>query len=683
MRVEAGVTITGEVEIALHHQIALGRLADNLHTRAQMESVGIGGVVQACQFVLQQVVVLQGSVDEQHTQGMFGVEVLLVDHLVRAPAGRGIGLGQRIVVADHAVERNRARTLDIQAATGIDGNVIAAQARRIEFQGATAATIIARRLGSVAQVNAYAIGEGQLALARTEHHRGAVRRIDDLAMAVHPQLAAMGVEHGAAVQGQAFFGQQVDAAHPLATGIHPPGNAQAAIVQRDTDAVGLDVIADAQVALLELEAARAKYLALVEPLVESSKLLVQGTASAQALGLDLNRTGQVRHQGAAGIVVTAAARQELARQVNHAAGFTHRHRPQLARLVVLGRQVNGRACGLQHIALAALQRDLATRAVFSQIVEDDGTPGHINQCVIAQNHVATRIEGDLAAGQHHRTGQADAVALQRQLAALAFDLATHTLCCRDIQYATGGDAVDRSRLTGQQRRQDVQVAARVGKPFDRVVSTLALIDRQAALVIGGDALAGLEVDVGKSQREAVEALGGARLGKIAITKFDALGADIQAPATTAGPARDCRAGRCLRAEPDQVGGVNARHITGTAGPIDRRGGEHQVAQQRFAGHCVIRIEGAGAIEVEAVAGRELQGFQGRRAELRVATQQAIQHILGQGHAGRQAIAGRRLGQRLRAADVDAGQPKVEMTGAVAHLIPHLQRLVGQGDDTAV
>ena len=131
-----------------------------------MESVAISGVVQTGKLVLQQVGVTERSVDECRTQHMLAVEVRLIDSLVRAPVGRFIGSGRRIVVGDHAVKVDRPRTLDRQAPTGIDGNVIAAQAWRIELQRATAAPVIAGRgLGTMAQVDARAIGQGQLALA--------------------------------------------------------------------------------------------------------------------------------------------------------------------------------------------------------------------------------------------------------------------------------------------------------------------------------------------------------------------------------------------------------------------------------------------------------------------------------------------------------------------------------------
>ena len=201
-------------------------------------------------------------------------------------------------------------------------------------------------------------------------------------------------------------------------------------------------------------------------------------------------------------------------------------------------------------------------------------------------------------------------------------------------------------------------------------------------MVGGDALTGIEVDVGKAQGEAVEGIGRARLGKIPIAEFDTLGIDVQAPAAAAGTAGHRRHRRRDGTLPDQVGGVDSRHVVQAARAVDRRRGQHQVAQQRLAGHGVISIQGGGAVEVKAVTRRQLQGFQGRGAELGVAAQQAFQHLLVEGHTHRQAIVGGCSGQGFGAADVDAGHAQVQVAGAIAHLIAHLQGAVGQGNDAA-
>ncbi len=91
MGVEAGIAIARQVQVALHHQVAVCALADDLDPGPQMEGVGIAGVVQAGQLVLQQVAVLQGRVDKGRALGMLGIQVGLGDFLVRAAAGGGVG----------------------------------------------------------------------------------------------------------------------------------------------------------------------------------------------------------------------------------------------------------------------------------------------------------------------------------------------------------------------------------------------------------------------------------------------------------------------------------------------------------------------------------------------------------------------------------------------------------------
>ena len=202
-------------------------------------------------------------------------------------------------------------------------------------------------------------------------------------------------------------------------------------------------------------------------------------------------------------------------------------------------------------------------------------------------------------------------------------------------------------------------------------------------MVGGNAFAGVEVHRGKAQGQPVEAFHVARLTEGAIPELNALGVDIQAPAAGARTARHHCARGLGGAQPDQIGGVQGRHVVGVAGAVQRRSGQHQVAQQRFAGQRVIGVEAGVAIQVEPVARRQLQGFQGRGAELRVAAQQAVEQCLVQGQTGRQAVAGGRRGQGFDAAQVDGAHAQVEVTGAIAHLVAQLERAVGQGHDTAL
>ncbi|VVO08919.1 hypothetical protein PS706_03311 [Pseudomonas fluorescens] len=259
-------------------------------------------------------------------------------------------------------------------------------------------------------------------------------------------------------------------------------------------------------------------------------------------------------------------------QVDDAPGRVRCHSAQLTGLVVLGGQVDGRSRRLQNIAAAAVQQHVAAPAVLGHVVEGDGATGHVDQGVVGQHHIATGAEADFAAGQHHRTGHPNALALQRQLGTLAAGRATRAGGRADINRTARLDHVHRAGFTGHQRRTNGQVAAAVLKAADRVIRALALIHRQAALMVGRDALAGVESDIGKAQGQTVEAFHVARLAKGAITELDPFGVDVQAPAAGARATRYHRARRRDRAQPDQVGGVDRRHVVGPPGAVQGRGG---------------------------------------------------------------------------------------------------------------
>ncbi|WP_432212759.1 hypothetical protein [Pseudomonas aeruginosa] len=139
----------------------------------------------------------------------------------------------------------------------------------------------------------------------------AVRRIDDLAVAVHPQPPPMGIEQRLATDAQALLGGQADTADLLAAGVKHAVHAQMATIQRHLDRRGPDVVADVQVALLDLETARTEHLTGIQALVESGEPAVWRTVLAQPLGTDLDAARGVWHQGAASVVFAAAHRQDL------------------------------------------------------------------------------------------------------------------------------------------------------------------------------------------------------------------------------------------------------------------------------------------------------------------------------------------------------------------------------------
>ena len=112
MGVEAGIAVAGQVQVTLHHQVAVLGFTDDFHPGAQVEGIGVGGVVQAGEFVIQQVLIEQRRIDKGFAQGVFLVQVALGDFLVRPAAGGRVGFFRRIVIARHAVEGDGARALD-------------------------------------------------------------------------------------------------------------------------------------------------------------------------------------------------------------------------------------------------------------------------------------------------------------------------------------------------------------------------------------------------------------------------------------------------------------------------------------------------------------------------------------------------------------------------------------------
>jgi hypothetical protein len=106
VRIEAGITVTRQVDIALHHQVAIGGFAGDLNPWAQMERISVGRVVEAGEFALQQVSVTQRRIDEVLAVVADALEHRLIDHLIRPTAGRwidtvaGIGVTPQAIQAD-------------------------------------------------------------------------------------------------------------------------------------------------------------------------------------------------------------------------------------------------------------------------------------------------------------------------------------------------------------------------------------------------------------------------------------------------------------------------------------------------------------------------------------------------------------------------------------------------------
>lgn len=215
------------------------------------------------------------------------------------------------------------------------------------------------------------------------------------------------------------------------------------------------------------------------------------------------------------------------------------------------------------------------------------------------------------------------------------------------------------------------------------VAVQALVDPQAALVVGADPLAGVQLHLGEAQRQArLVGLAG-RLGIRAVAQGDALGVHPQGSAAATGAAGDRCRSRLAGAAPDQAGGANAGDILAGAMAVDGRGAQHQVGQAGFAGGRVVGVEADATVHVDRVAGAENQVFQGRNTRPALAAQQALEHRLVQRQAVRQHAASGRVGQRLAGADIDRTQRQAEIACPVTNVVAKRHRTIGGDTQSAL
>ena len=474
--------MAGQIEIALHHEIAVGRLADDLDARAQMEDVAIGGVVQSAELAGRQRIARDRRVDEAVALGVPGVEPDLIDDLVGPAAGRRIGTVRGVAVGLDRVDSDRAGALHVRHTGHIDVDItighgvnvrdqaVAANPRRVEVERAAgAAVVLARRgadrsAGAVTQVDADALRQRQPAIARTQFHDGAVRAVDDFAVAVDAQRRTVGVEHRGPGQRQALLGRKPDGADRRAAGINGADYGELAAIQRDVDFAGLQFAADDEIALLELEAASAEHLSGIEAAVERGELVAE-RACAEPLRAHAHRAVAIRHIGAAGVIQSAGRPEDPALQIDHAGCRVQRRRRQAAGIVVGGRQVDHRTGRLADRTFAALQRDVAAPTVLLDVGERDLAAGDIKARGIGQGEIAQRAQRELAARHRDIAVEHDRVAVQRQFGAKRIgrhrDRSRRGACGGHVDRAARSDAVDRTGLAGEQRRGDVEIAASI------------------------------------------------------------------------------------------------------------------------------------------------------------------------------------------------------------------------------
>src|SRR5450830_1625271 len=250
----------------------------------------------------------------------------------------------------------------ISTAGGIDADVPAGFASTVgvECERAACHAVVLSGLcadgstGAMAQVDAATRGQRQLAvLAGRQFDDGTVGAVDDLAVAVDAQGAAMRIEQSAAGNGQVVARFQANAADPLAAGINRAVHGETAVVDRHIDFTGLDVAADVEVTLLELKTTPAENSACRQALIQCRELAVERAAVAQILRADIDGSGQIRHQRAAGIVIAAARAEDAALQIDHARSARQRSHLKRAGTIVLRRQINHRAGCLTYIAAGA------------------------------------------------------------------------------------------------------------------------------------------------------------------------------------------------------------------------------------------------------------------------------------------------------------------------------------------
>ena len=261
---------------------------------------------------------------------------------------------------------------------------------------------------------------------------------------------------------------------------------------------------------------------------------------------------------------------------------------QPARAVLLRRQVNGRRGPLHDTALTAVENDVAAPAVLADVEEMQFTPGQVQLRAVFQHHILLRRCREFAAGQQHGGIQRQAragIQAQRRAQRIRQGRVVGQGRCRTGRRghhdrAARLDIVDRSRLTREQRRVQTQITAAVSPGLGRLIpGPLRLIDRQRALMVGGDALAGVEVHAGKAQCQTLMRTHGVGLAQRAVAELDGPGIDHKAAAARARAARDDIAGRRGRAVPDQRAGLDAGHVARAAMPVEGRRAQHQALER--------------------------------------------------------------------------------------------------------
>ena len=539
--------------------------------------------------------------------------------------------GQRCVVIDpEDIDGDRLRTANERRPEHIDGDIVgavacavdttlpvaAAKTPPIEVQRTAGNAVVLaeatthRNAGAGAQVNHDIASKRQHTLARRQIDDGAVGGIDDLAVTVDAQAGAMGIEH--AVDREIAHCGETDRADLVAAGIDGAVDGQIPAIQRDLDIAGLDLVADDQIALLDLESARTEHAAGVEANVQSREVGKRLRAHSEFGRI-------VRHHRATGVIIARCAAPDRSGESDVASTLVQSRRGKRAAAIVLRRQVDHRSRRLRDVTGIAGENEIAAPAIFGDVEHLHRAAGQIEVRTVAEHDVASCRQDKLARRQHDTGIDREGVTCQLELGAERVDL-RH---CRAIRsgndnIAAGGDRVDRPRPAGEQRRRECQITAGVLIAGPGIVIALPMMDAERALAVRGDALAGGNADIGEAKRETIVCYGAARPGIRRGAEHDTLRRDVE-PAVAKEAGHRC-AGRCLRTGPDELARADRRHIARSAIAVDCGRAEHQPPDLR----CV---EGHAAKNVHAVARIEHQGFERRGAGRGIACEQLREQAL--------------------------------------------------------
>ena len=185
------------------------------------------------------------------------------------------------------------------------------------------------------------------------------------------------------------------------------------------------------------------------------------------------------------------------------------------------------AGGLGDVAVAAFQDGFAAPAVFGQLLEWHGPARQVQLRLAGQDQRPVGAQRHLPEGRAMRPSMLSRPASSPFRAQAAYRAGLRAGGHGQVDRVAGLDPVDRAGFAREQRREQVQRAAACQPPA--LSCAARLVHVQAAAMVGGDAVAGAQVDVGETQRQArlVQAAGG--LGVRAVAELDAFGLDVQRP----------------------------------------------------------------------------------------------------------------------------------------------------------